>query len=228
MTALDPATPPGPEDLAPTPFIDSDHPSVRAFAEGAVSGAADDRERLRALFAAVRDGVRYDPYSCSTDPADYVASNVLAQRQGYCIPKSVLLGAAARALGIPARLGFADVRNHLQSERLAEQMGTDLFIYHGYTELWAGGAWRKATSAFNAELCARFGVPPLEFDGTQDALLHPFSGDGSQYMEYVRDRGVHRDLPLDDILATFDASYPGFLERLNGGGSGEADPAFAA
>ncbi len=129
------------------------------------------------------------------------------------MPKSVLLSAAARAVGIPARLGFADVKNHLQSERLAEQMGTDLFVYHGYSTLYVGGAWRKASSAFNTELCERFGVQPLDFDGTSDALLHPFSGDGSRYMEYVHDHGDRDDLPLDEILHAYRATYPSLVGR---------------
>jgi hypothetical protein len=65
----------------------------------------------------------------------------------------------------------------------------------------------KATPAFNSELCTRFGVPPIEFDGRSDALLHPFSADGSRYMEYGRDRGVFADLPLDEILAALRAEY---------------------
>jgi hypothetical protein len=71
-----------------------------------------------------------------------------------------------------------------------------------------GGRWTKASPAFNAELCARFGVPPLDFDGTQDALLHAFAGDGSQYMEYVHEHGVYTDLPLERILAAYRAAYP--------------------
>ena len=121
--------------------------------------------------------------------------------------KSVALTAAARAAGIPSRLGFADVKNHLQSERLKEAMGTDLFIWHGYSTFFVGGRWTKASCAFNAELCERFGVAPLDFDGTHDALLHPFSGDGSQYMEYVNERGTYADLPLKEMLADLSETY---------------------
>ena len=214
---------PTPEDLAPTSFIDSESDPVRELAEGARVGAADDHEVAARLFAAVRDGVRYDPYTMPVDPQAYRASAVLRAGSGYCIQKSVALTAAARAAGIPSRLGFADVKNHLQSPKLAERMGTDVFVFHGYSELYVHGAWRKATPAFNAELCERFGVPPLTFDGSADALLHPFAPDGSAYMEYIRDRGVYADLPLGLILEVFAAAYPGF-------GTGEAtvdDPAFS-
>jgi transglutaminase-like putative cysteine protease len=219
----DPATEPGPQHLAATPFLDSRDRVVREFAQRAVADASSEQERVRRLFAAVRDEIRYDPYTVSNDAGDYVASAVLARGVSWCVPKAVVLTAASRSLGIPARLGFSDVRNHLQSLRLAELMGTDVFVYHGYTEMHVGGAWRKATPAFNATLCERFGVAPLEFDGTEDALLHPFTGDGSRHMEYVRDRGVYLDLPLEQILAEFAAAYPRPLRRPN-----EAeDPAFA-
>jgi transglutaminase-like putative cysteine protease len=215
----------GPQHLQPTPFIDSDNPAVRAFASRAVDGARDDRERISRLFAAVRDAIHYDPYTATDDPADYVAGNVIEHGAAYCIPKAVLLAAGARSLGIPARLGFADVRNHLQSERLRELMGgTDVFIYHGYTECNVDGAWRKATPAFNASLCARFGVPPLQFDGSTDAVLHPYTGDGSRHMEYVRDRGSFSDLPLDEIVAAFNETYPGLMRHRR---AAVDDPAFA-
>lgn len=196
-------------------FIDSDHAAVRAFADRATRGATSERDRLRRLFVAARDEIRYDPYSLQTDPASYRASEVIARGAGFCVGKAVVLAAIARAAGIPSRLGFADVRNHLQSPRLAEAMGgSDLFVFHGYTDLYVEGRWRKATPAFNATLCARAGVAPLEFDGTGDALLHPFSGDGSTYMEYVEDRGVYDDLPLQEMLVTLDTAYPGMFERL--------------
>ncbi len=215
---------PGPEYLTPTAYIDADHPSVRGFADRVVGEAATDRERVSRLFIAVRDEIRYDPYRLSYDSRDYVASNVIGCGAAYCIPKAVLLAATARSLGIPARLGFSDVKNHLQSPKLAERMGgTDVFMFHGYTELYVDGAWRKATPAFNVELCERFGVSPLTFDGSEDALLHPFAADGSTYMEYIRDRGVYADLPLALILKVFAAAYPGF-----GTAPAVDDPAFSA
>jgi transglutaminase-like putative cysteine protease len=199
-----------PDDcLGPTWFLDSDHPDVIAFAESVCSEAkaGTDQERAVALFLAVRDGWRYDPYETGRLDDDYRASGVLARTSAFCIPKSVLLSAACRAVGIPARLGFADVRNHLQSEKLLEKMGTDLFIYHGYSEIWIDGQWHKVSSAFNKEMCARFGTKVLEWDGTGDALMHPFDESGNRHMEYVRQRGSFVDLPLAEILTAFDETY---------------------
>ncbi len=194
-------------------FVDSDHPDVVAVAEKATAGATTDREKAVALFYAVRDGIRYDPYTMCDDPETYRASTVLRSGVSYCIPKSVLLVAAARAVGLTARLGFADVRNHLNTPKLRERMGdSDLFVWHGYAEFLLDGKWVKVTSAFNIELCDRFGVEPLEFDGEHDSLLHPFTTDGQQHMEYVRDRGSFDDVPFDEIVGEFRSTYPRMFE----------------
>jgi transglutaminase-like putative cysteine protease len=203
--------------LAPTWFIDSDSDVVDEFAATTTAGATDQRTTAVALFHAVRDGIRYDPYNTQSDPAAYRASTVAGSSSNWCVPKSVLLTAAARNRGIPARLGFADVRNHLTSEKLSEQMGTDVFMWHGYSELLLGDRWYKLSSAFNIELCERFGVKVLEFDGTGDALMHPFDASGNRHMEYIKQRGSFDDLPLDEIQRDFREFYPGWYD-------GEADP----
>ena len=194
--------------LEPTWFLDSDSPEIAAFSASAVGSADDPTEMAVRLFYAVRDGIRYDPYGAGYEREDYRASAVSRAPTAWCVPKSVLLTAAARNRGIPARLGFADVRNHLASERLREAMGTDLFAWHGYSELLLDGRWHKLSTAFNIELCERFGVQALNFDGTGDALMHPFDMAGNRHMEYVRQRGSHDDLPLDRILADFAEIYP--------------------
>lgn len=221
-TPIDPSTPPGPGDLAPTAFLDVDDASVVDFARSVTTSCTDDAGRAAALFAAVRDGIWYDPHDISHEPDDHRASAVLAGRQRWCVPKSVLLSTACRAIGIPARLGFADVRNHLQSATLGERMGTDVFYWHGYSVLWIDGQWRKASPAFNRELCARFGTEPLDFDGHEDALLHAHTGDGSRHMEYLEHRGIYDDLPLDEIFASFEELYD-----ITGPGADD-DPMFAS
>lgn len=201
---------PSPATLAPTALIDSDAPAVQAFAEQHAQGATD-RERAVALYLAVRDGFRYDPYRIDLSPQGMAASTVLANGYGWCVPKAALLTAACRAAGIPARMGFADVKNHLSTERMRETMKTDLFIWHGYTDIWLDGAWRKATPAFNIELCERFGLLPLEFDGENDSIYHPFDKTGQRHMEYVRQRGAFDDMPLAQIVADFRTVYSGWL-----------------
>jgi transglutaminase-like putative cysteine protease len=202
---------PDPQDcLAATPHVDSDHPAVQAFAARHARGASA-REQAVALYYAVRDGFRYDPYRVDLATEGMRGSAVLADGHGWCVTKAALLAAACRAAGIPARLGFADVRNHLSTQRMRETMTTDVFIWHGYTEIWLDGAWRKATPAFNIELCERFGLRPLEFDGVGDSIYHPFDLSGQRHMEYLRERGSFADVPLAQILADFRSVYPRWL-----------------
>jgi transglutaminase-like putative cysteine protease len=217
--------------LEPTWFIDSDSDEIGDFVARHTVGAMSPRERAVSLFTAVRDGYRYDPYQTSTDPADYRASVVAGTSANWCVPKATLLTASARRAGIPARLGFADVRNHLTSQKLSATMQTDIFYWHGYSELLLDGRWFKVSSAFNIELCHRFGTRVLEFDGTADALLHPFDEAGHRHMEYVRDRGSYNDLPFDAMLETFRRIYPSFAEQarqdVSRGATAAGDEAFA-
>lgn len=205
---------PTPAHLAATDAIDSQHPAVQDFVRQHDRGASQ-RERAVALTHAVRDAFRYDPYRIDLTPRGMKASTVLATGYGWCVPKATLLAAACRAAGIHARLGFADVRNHLSTERMRQVMGTDVFLWHGYTEMLIDGAWRKATPAFNLELCERFGLLPLQFDGRADSLYHPFDSRGHRHMEYVAQRGSFDDVPLERITADFAAHYPAWRTQLD-------------
>ncbi len=193
--------------LAATAIIDAHHPSVRAFVD-AHAGTGSARERAVALYSAVRDGIRYDPYQIDLSVPGLSASQVLANGFGWCVPKAVLLTAVCRAAGIPARIGLADVRNHLSTQRLRETMGTDVFYGHGYTAIWLDDQWVKATPAFNLSLCEKMRLHPLEFDGRADSIYHPFDLEGRRHMEYVRMRGEFDDLPREEILRLFSEHYP--------------------
>ena len=197
------------EYLQPGTFIDSGHPLVAKFAAEHAHGA-DERERAVSLYYAVRDAVRYNPFQNFLLDASYRGSVCLERGEGWCVPKAALLAACSRAAGIPARVGFADVKNHLTSPTLTERMGTDLFVFHGYTEFLLEGKWVKATPAFNIELCGKFRVKPLEFDGRNDSIFHPFDQDQRRHMEYVRERGSFADVPAEDIKRVFSEIYPKF------------------
>jgi transglutaminase-like putative cysteine protease len=195
------------EFLSPGQYVDSGHPAVIEFARRHARGG-NDLERAVSLYYAVRDGVRYNPFLDFSRETAYRGSVCLETGEGFCIGKAALLAAAARAAGIPARVGFADVKNHLTTPRLAERMGSDLFIYHGFTELWLEGKWVKATPAFNLDLCRKFRVKPLEFDGRSDSIFHPFDADERRHMEYLRDRGSFADVPVAEIQRAFRETYP--------------------
>lgn len=206
-TMLSPAT------LASGTLVDSGHPAVIELAARA-SGSCE-RERAVSLYKLVRDGFRYDPYRIDVSEAGMRASTVIAQGFGWCVTKAALLAAAARAAGIPARLGYADVRNHLSTQRMRDMLRTDLFIWHSFTQLWVKGRWLKASPTFNIELCERFGLLPLEWDAVGDSLHHPYDRARRRHMEYVNDRGSYDDIPRERIATDFAATYPAW--RLSEG-----------
>jgi transglutaminase-like putative cysteine protease len=194
--------------LLPTDIIDSDHPAVRDYAMTAVKNVADDPiKKAVALYYAVRDGIWYDPYLPFYRPEHYRASNVLKRGRAFCVGKATLLCALGRACGIPSRVGFADVRNHLATKQLLKFLGTDLFTYHGFTEFYLNAKWCKATPAFNIQLCQKHKVIPLEFDGCQDSVFHPFNIEKKQFMEYVADHGTYTDIPVDKIVVAWERAY---------------------
>jgi transglutaminase-like putative cysteine protease len=207
----------------PTWFLDFESPAVQEFAKRVAAGASGPRAQATALFYAVRDSIRYDPYTFSIDREHYRSSWATRIDRSFCVPKAVLLASAGRALGIPSRLGFADVRNHLATPKFLELLGSDLFVFHGYAEFYLDSSWVKATPAFNKTLCERFDVPPLEFDGVNDALFQPFDNKGRRHMEYVNDRGTHPDLPFDEMLRALGEAYGNLGTRF---GHDEKDAPF--
>ena len=203
--------------LQPSRFIDSEHPDIVRLAQELIDTGATDVDSAVTLYYWVRDGIRYNPYVLSPDPREFLASTTLAAREGWCVTKALLLAALCRAAHIPARVGFADVRNHLSTERLRATMQTDIFYFHGYTSIYLGERWVKATPAFNIELCQKFGLRPLEFNGREDSLYHEFDVAGNKHMEYVNDRGEHLDLPFDEMASVFREHYPAmFREQASG------------
>jgi transglutaminase-like putative cysteine protease len=196
--------------LKPGRFVDSDHPAVTAFSQRHAGGRGE-REKAVSLYYAVRDEIRYNPFQNFMLDETYRASACVEHGSGWCVPKAALLAACARAMGIPARVGYADVRNHITTPELTAKMGTDLFVFHGYTELLLGGRWVKATPAFNLTLCTRFRVKPLEFDGRTDSLFHPFDEDDRRHMEYVHERGSFFDVPAEEIKRVFSETYPAYF-----------------
>ena len=193
--------------LTPTSIIDSDHPSIKDHARATIQGIEDPVEMAVKLHIAVRDGIRYDFYSPFYLPEHYQASYVLNRGRSFCVPKASLLCALARACGIPSRVGLADVRNHLTTKQMIDFMGSDLFVCHGFVELYLDGKWVKATPAFNKELCEKHRVPPLEFNGREDSLFQPYNLQNQKFMEYVAIRGVYADIPVGEIVAAWKKAY---------------------
>lgn len=194
--------------LQATEFIDSDHDAIIDCAKNAIGAEQIQKKQAVKLYCAVRDNIRYDPYRIRFTPSGLKASTTLAQGYGYCVAKAVLLAAVGRAVGIPTRLGFADVRNHLSSEKLKQAMRSDVFAWHGYTEFYLDKKWVKATPAFNKSLCDKTGIKALEFDGINDSIFHEFDQTGNRHMEYLKEHGQFEDLPFQKIVEEFKEYYP--------------------
>jgi len=200
--------------LAPTEIIDSTHPRIRDYAAEVVGTSSDPVERAVKLYLAVRDGIRYDPYTPFHLPEHYRASLVLRMGRSFCVPKVSLLCALGRACSIPSRVGFATVKNHLATKQLIDFLGSNVFVYHGFVEFYLEGKWVKATPAFNRELCEKHQVEPLEFNGHEDSLFHPYNRQSKKYMEYVKYHGTYSDIPVETIVAAWNEAYG--KERVDG------------
>jgi transglutaminase-like putative cysteine protease len=194
--------------LRATSILDSDSKIIIDFAMSAIKDADDDPiSKAINLYYAVRDGIWYDPYTPFHRPEHYRSSKVLKRGRAFCIGKAGLLCAAGRACGIPTRLGFADVHNHLATQQLIDYLGSDIFSYHGFMEFYIEGKWVKATPAFNIELCNRAKVTPLEFDGREDSIFQPYNEEKKLFMEYIRDHGTYADIPVDRIVDAWKETY---------------------
>ncbi len=195
------------EYLEPTSIIDSDHILVKQMAARVAGKEKSPISKAIALYLAVRDDIRYDPYSPFYLPDHYRASYVINRGRSFCIPKASLLCALGRACDIPSRVGFATVKNHLATKQLLEFLGNDLFVYHGYVEFYLEDNWVKCTPAFNRELCIRHGVAPLEFDGRNDSLFQTYNAENKKFMEYVEELGTHADIPVSRIMDAWKKTY---------------------
>lgn len=211
------------EYLSPAEFVDSDDPEVARFAQKAVERVSGEKARAIALYRAVRDKISYNPYLDYSKKQVYRASDVLKAGEGFCVGKASLLAACARAVGIKARPGYADVRNHITSKKLHDLVQTDIFYWHSYTELFIDGKWVKCTPAFDSALCARAKLAPLEFDGMHDSLFQPFDPEGRRHMEYLQDRGPYPDVPFDTIIAEFKRLYPRLVSGTLASGDFKSD-----
>jgi transglutaminase-like putative cysteine protease len=211
--------------LLPGKFIESDDPAVIEFANHTIGNETDETGRVLRLFYRVRDDILYDPYLPFNEPSSYSAKVALETGRGWCVPKSALLTACARVIGVPARPGYADVVNHMTTPKMRKSMGTDVFAWHSYTELYLKGKWVKATPVFNKSMCDKFGLKPLDFDGETDSLFHEFDKTGNKHMEYIKDRGTYQDVPFDKIIKSFARTYKNMDQGIKGDFQKEADQA---
>jgi transglutaminase-like putative cysteine protease len=200
--------------LQATEAIDCAQPQIRDLTYEVIQGARDVHEQARRLFVFVRDTIHYNPYSPFSLMEHYKATTTLRRGRGYCVQKSVMLIALARAAHIPARLVFADIRNYQSPKKLVEVMGTNLFVFHGYVEWLLEDRWVRVTPSFDRALCREQGYPPVEFNGRDEAIFPSVDATGRKFMEYVRHHGTFADVPLELILQAWEQAYG--EERVEG------------
>jgi transglutaminase-like putative cysteine protease len=184
--------------------MDYSRPMVTKKARELIDGIPPENKIQKAikLFYYVRDQIKY----VVTFDHEYYkrknlkASATLERGYGFCIQKAVLLAALARAVGIPSRLHFNDIINHMTSEKYREYVGSDRFIYHGYTELFLNDKWVEANVAFDKELCARKNWPIVNFDGVRPGLFAHQDDTGKAFIDYIKDHGTFANVPYPRIF----------------------------
>lgn len=197
----------------PTYFFDYETPEIQELVAEFREGGQSAKEQAVGLYTKVRDKWKYDPYRISLERGNFRASRIAMQASGNCVEKSILLIAGLRALGIPARLHLGKVKNHLAVERLTEKFGSDELTPHGMVNAQIDGKWLKMSPAFNQELCRKFDVPPLEFDGENDSYLQAFNREGRVFMEYLDDYGYFEDVPLEFMKQKLLEHYPHIFDK---------------
>lgn len=189
------------ELLAETEFFDLSSLEVTEFIDKHLKApSTDKRQQAVELFYAVRDSLFYEIYSADFSREEMKASAIIKKKSGLCIHKSIVYVTLLRHIGIPARLWFTDVKNHLCSPQLENMMGGNVFHYHCLVSLQLDGKWLKATPVFNGRLCQLYKMTPLEFDGYNDCVQHAYDDAGQQYMEILNDHGEFDDLPHTFLL----------------------------
>jgi len=204
--------------LQTSEFYNFDKKFVKDKAFEITEGIESESEKAKALFYWVRDKIKYNMHTyIPSVKANFKASVTLRRKNGFCVSKSILLSTFARAVGIPARIHLVDLINHKISQKIVDFMETNVMHYHGYSELYLNNKWVKLTPSFDPKTAQKGGFfPTVEFDGENNATFASFDNEGNKFGEYVKDRGVHADLPLKEIEKVFNEKYPKFSLMRNG------------
>jgi hypothetical protein len=117
--------------LQPTPFLQSDHPRIRALAQDILGGEKDARKAVLRIKNWVYKEIAKKPTVSIPN-----ALEVLQTKRGDCNEHTVLFNALARAAGIPAKtvIGVVYLRGS--------------FYYHAWSEVWLG-QWISLDSVLN-------------------------------------------------------------------------------
>lgn len=197
--------------LKSTDFLDFEHPTFNTFC-ASIPNELSQVELVKWLYLKVRDGFLYDPYHLDLRPEGLVASTICTKKRAWCVEKSIVLAALARKYGIPSRLGFANVINHIGVEKLLTYLQKKEIVFHGYVELFIENQWVKCTPAFDKRICALSKVEPLVWDGKTDSMFQAFD-DQRKFMEYTHFYGDFEDVPVDLMNLEMKKHYPHLFEK---------------
>jgi hypothetical protein len=199
------------EFLIESPSFDFTSPEVQDFISP-FKNKPINPELLIQLYTKVRDHFLYDPYHLDLRKEALKASKVLKKKRAWCVEKSLVFSSACRALGLPAKLGFATVINHLGADKLEEYLGRKEITFHGYSVVYFEGKWLRCTPAFDSRICRLTGVPPLEWDAKSDSLFQK-EVPGGLFMEYTHNYGEFADIPFDLMESEMRSYYPHLFEN---------------
>lgn len=194
----------------PVSLLDSSDANVIDFASSLTSSSSDDREAAVALFYGVRDGINYEVFGVDLSDDGLSAEGVLAAGRGFCLHKSILYVAAARAVGLKARLVSGLVHNHLSTPDLNDLVGGQTFL-HWLAEVQINDRWIRTTPVFNALMCRLYGIAPLEFDGEADAVHQAFDVSTGAAMVFETDLRSHEHLTPSEARALVSGHHPKML-----------------
>ena len=180
--------------LAPTEYLDADHPVVRLTAETLVRGASSDIDRVGRIYYYVRD-LPYDILASFRYLAQgqHAASDVLHHGVAFCMGKASSFVALCRAAGVPARIAFQTLQSpdmeFLSPEVRALWGGKNgrPLPWHSLGEAYLDGRWVKLDATIDGPTAARLGKPyRQEFDGATDipTVEGPIMRDNGSYADY--------------------------------------------
>lgn len=201
---------------AATYYFDYETDVVQSFLKKWIKDDMTTKEKVIAIYYGIRDMWNYNAYKLYFKKEDWRASETMQRETGHCIDKAAMMVTCCRAIGVPARIFLAKIKNHIGVERLIEKLGTDELSPHGSAEIHLDGKWVKATPAFNASLCAKLNVATLDFNGEEDSLFQEFDKKGGIFMKYLEEYGHFEDLPLDFILDNIKRHYFKITGKYNG------------
>jgi transglutaminase-like putative cysteine protease len=119
-------------ELAATPFLQIDDPSVHRTSAEALGDETNPRRAAERLRRWVYDSLDKVPTASIPN-----AVQVLEMRAGDCNEHAVLFAALARAAGLPARVVAGVV--YLDGA----------FLYHAWNEVWLGDGWVSVDAALD-------------------------------------------------------------------------------